>query len=364
MLPLWSTWYFFSLYANAGGARAATRRRWRTDSTDVLDRYMLAHDRATWSRDVTADLEGFDSTARRGEAARLRRRAHQLVRPPLARPVLGGRGRRPTQPRGVRHALHRARDAARASPRRCIPLVTERGLAGPHRRPQRAPRRTGPTPTRSRADDDLVAAMDAVREIASRRPTRCASSAGCACACRSRSLTVVTRGCRGARASSRTSCATSSTSSRVELVELDERRRRGVRHHASGSRVNARAAGPRLGKQVQQAIQAATAGDWTVDGDGVVAGGIALEPGEYELVLEAGGSARGRARSRCCRRRLRAARHHDDARARGRGPRARRHPRRAGHAQGRRLDVSDRIRLGLTLDDAGRRGGRLGASRR
>jgi isoleucyl-tRNA synthetase len=50
--------------------------------------------------------------------------------------------------------------------------------------------------------------------------------------------------------------------------------------------VNARAAGPRLGKTVQDAIKAARSGDWT-EVDGVVtAGGIALEPAEYELVLE------------------------------------------------------------------------------
>ena len=44
---------------------------------------------------------------------------------------------------------------------------------------------------------------------------------------------------------------------------------------------------------MQQAIQAARSGDWSVDGDAVVAGGIPLEPGEYELVLEAGGSGDG-----------------------------------------------------------------------
>ena len=44
---------------------------------------------------------------------------------------------------------------------------------------------------------------------------------------------------------------------------------------------------------MQQAIQAARAGDWTLDGETVVAGGIALEPGEYDLVLEAGGSGDG-----------------------------------------------------------------------
>jgi len=48
--------------------------------------------------------------------------------------------------------------------------------------------------------------------------------------------------------------------------------------------VNARAAGPRLGKQVQLAIRASKSGDWSVDEAGaVVAGGIALHPGEYTL---------------------------------------------------------------------------------
>jgi isoleucyl-tRNA synthetase len=55
--------------------------------------------------------------------------------------------------------------------------------------------------------------------------------------------------------------------------------------------VNARAAGPRIGKQVQQVIPAAKKGDWSL-GDidasgeqGVVVGGIALIPGEFTLEL-------------------------------------------------------------------------------
>jgi isoleucyl-tRNA synthetase len=47
--------------------------------------------------------------------------------------------------------------------------------------------------------------------------------------------------------------------------------------------------GPRLGKDVQQVIKAHKAGDWTVDGDVVVVGGVALEPGEYSLELVASG---------------------------------------------------------------------------
>jgi isoleucyl-tRNA synthetase len=48
--------------------------------------------------------------------------------------------------------------------------------------------------------------------------------------------------------------------------------------------VNARAAGPRLGRDVQRAIKGSKSGDWSVADDGsVVAGGIALVEGEYAL---------------------------------------------------------------------------------
>jgi isoleucyl-tRNA synthetase len=56
--------------------------------------------------------------------------------------------------------------------------------------------------------------------------------------------------------------------------------------------VNARAAGPRLGKQVQFAIKGAKTGDWSLSVDGTVtSGGITLEAGEYSLDLVAGSGA-------------------------------------------------------------------------
>src|SRR5680860_1067585 len=70
MLPLWSTWYFFTLYANASGPDGYDAT-WRTDSTDVLDRYLLAKTRDLIEQ-VTVDLEALDSTLAqpgRGEGA-------------------------------------------------------------------------------------------------------------------------------------------------------------------------------------------------------------------------------------------------------------------------------------------------------
>jgi isoleucyl-tRNA synthetase len=54
--------------------------------------------------------------------------------------------------------------------------------------------------------------------------------------------------------------------------------------------VNPRVLGPRLGRQVQEVIRAVKAGDWTASaaGDDVVtAGGVQLQPGEYQLTLTA-----------------------------------------------------------------------------
>jgi isoleucyl-tRNA synthetase len=47
--------------------------------------------------------------------------------------------------------------------------------------------------------------------------------------------------------------------------------------------------GPRLGRHTQDVIRAVKAGDWTLDGDDVVAGGHRLEPGEYTLTMVAEG---------------------------------------------------------------------------
>ena len=80
----------------------------------------------------------------------------------------------------------------------------------------------------------------------------------------------------------------------VDLVELTD----GLAESYGISQrlaVNARAAGPRLGKQVQNVIAGAKAGLWYEEDGVVVVDGIALEPGEYELTLEAGGVAEGTA---------------------------------------------------------------------
>ena len=42
LIPLWNSWYFFSLYANAFDGGKGYTAQWSTASTDPLDRYLLA----------------------------------------------------------------------------------------------------------------------------------------------------------------------------------------------------------------------------------------------------------------------------------------------------------------------------------
>ena len=55
LLPLWNTYYFFTLYANAANYEA----KFDLSSEDVLDRYLVAKTREMVAG-VSADLNGFE----------------------------------------------------------------------------------------------------------------------------------------------------------------------------------------------------------------------------------------------------------------------------------------------------------------
>jgi isoleucyl-tRNA synthetase len=132
--------------------------------------------------------------------------------------------------------------------------------------------------------DVLVAAMDQVREVSS-----VALSLRKTNSLRVRlplsKLTVVTQGASELKTFSDI-IAEELNVKTVNLVELslDSATEFGIIKRLS---VNARAAGPRLGKNVQAVIQAAKAGDWSETGGKVVAGGVELVEGEYDLDLVA-----------------------------------------------------------------------------
>ncbi len=282
MLPLWSTWYFFSLYANASGPNGYNAT-WRTDSTDVLDRYLLAKTRDLIV-DVTVDLEALDSTH---ATAQLRDFADVLTNWYVRRSrdrFWAGAAVSTASTTDAFDTLYTVLETVTRVAAPLLPLVTERiwqGLTG-----GRSVHLTDwPDAELFPANAALVTAMDQVRTISS-TVLSLRKQAGLRVRLPLATLTVVTAD-TAALAPFESILRDELNVKNVRLVELadDSAGSYGI---TSRLTVNARAAGPRLGKQVQQVIKAARAGDWS-EADGVVtAGGIELAAGEYELVLQTG----------------------------------------------------------------------------
>ncbi len=113
--------------------------------------------------------------------------------------------------------------------------------------------------------------------------------------------------------------------------------------------VNARTLGPRVGKDVQRIIQAAKAGNWSVEGGSVVVDGTQLQDGEYEISMVAaadqGSSAVGLTATGFV---LLDTEVSEELAAEGLARDAVRHIQQARKDAG--LDVSDRIKLTLSSD--------------
>jgi isoleucyl-tRNA synthetase len=281
MLPLWNSYYFFTLYANASDYTAA----WRTDSTDVLDRYLLAKTRQVIV-DVTTHLEGLDSPL---AANSLRDFADVLtnwyVRRSRDRFWSGDTDT--AEGRDAFDTLYTVLEALTRLAAPLLPLITERvwkGLTG-----GRSVHLTDwPDAARFPEDDALVSTMDRVREIAS-SGLGLRKATGLRVRLPLAELTVVAENSGALRAFSDILRDELNVKA-VALRELSE--------HSLGEfgiqrklTVNSRTAGPRIGKQVQTVIQAAKAGDWAANGDTVVVGGIELLPGEFDLQLQAADDA-------------------------------------------------------------------------
>ncbi|WP_395693577.1 isoleucine--tRNA ligase [Nocardioides sp.] len=284
MIPLWNSWYFFQLYANAheGGAGYDASRR--TDSADPLDRYLLAKCR-DFVEEMTTALDGY-AVADACDATRsfLDVLTNWYIRRSRDRFWEGDADAFDT--------LYTVLEVVCRATAPLMPLTTEevwRGLTG-----GRSVHLTDwPLVEELPADEPLVAAMDKVREVCS--ATSALRKAG---NLRNRlplsTLTVVVPD-PGALAGFEAIVRDEVNVKTVRLlpVDSDEAASYGVEQRLT---VNARAAGPRLGRDVQTAIKASKSGDWSVAEDGTVtAGGLALVEGEYTLETVAGSADAGTA---------------------------------------------------------------------
>jgi isoleucyl-tRNA synthetase len=274
LLPLWSTYYFFTLYA---GDREPTRR---TDSTNVLDRYLLAKT-SELIDGVTVDFDALDSPM---AAAKIRDFADVLtnwyVRRSRERFWDG------TDSDAV-DTLYTVLETVCRVAAPLAPLVTEevwRGLTGG----ESVHLTDWPNATEFPADHGLVLAMDRVREVAS-AGLALRKSQGLRVRLPLAKLTVVVPEAPTIPEFMDILREELNVKS-LSVVELREESvgEYGITRRLS---VNSRALGPRIGGQVQQVIAATKAGDWSVVDGVVTAGGIALEEGEYELVLDVADTA-------------------------------------------------------------------------
>ncbi|WP_370948302.1 isoleucine--tRNA ligase [Amycolatopsis sp. cg5] len=267
VLPLWNSYYFLALYANAEGVEGT----WRTDSKHVLDRYVLAktHQLVT---DVEYALDTYDVA---GACSIVREFLEVLTNWYVRR----SRDRFWAGEQDAIDTLHTVLEVTSRVVAPLLPLTAEsvwRGLTG-----GRSVHLTDwPNTVELPADAALVTAMDHVRQVASsalslrkanklrvRLPlARLLVAAGDAELLRE--FTDILR-----------------DEVNVKSVELTT----DVAAHGEFQvAVNARAAGPRLGKDVQTVIKAVKAGDWSTSASGaVVAAGIELVEGEYERKLVA-----------------------------------------------------------------------------
>ncbi|GAB2920807.1 isoleucine--tRNA ligase [Rhodococcus aerolatus] len=272
LLPLWNTWGFLQLYAERPG-------RWRTGSTHVLDRYVLAK-LATTREQMTRALDAHDIA---GACDALRWFADALtnwyVRRSRSRFWAGQDEQAGGSGDDAFDTLHTVLEVTCRLAAPLLPLSAEavwRGLTG-----ERSVHLTDwPAADELPADDELVSTMDEVRAVCS-TVLGLRKAAGLRVRLPLASVTVATPD--AARLAPFADLVADEVN--VRHVELSDDVARFGRFELA---VNARACGPRLGKDVQTVIRAVKAGDWAEGPEGtVVAAGITLLPGEFTQRLVA-----------------------------------------------------------------------------
>ena len=294
MLPVWSSYYFFTLYANAAnGGKGFDARRLRADEVEGLprmDQYLLARTRLLVER-VEKSLDDFAiSDACEAVTDFIDVLTNWYIR--------NTRDRFWNEDENAFNTLYTVLETFMRVLAPLAPMEAEtvwRGLTGGESVhledwPFLADEKTS-EPTELglvlKANDALVSAMDQVREVVS-----ASLSLRKAEQIRVRQplskLTVVVADPKAVEDYVEI-LKTELNVKSVDFSTLEDAPEHGLKiiHQL---KVNARAAGPRLGKQVQFAIKASKTGAWHVDaatGAPVVEtpnGEIALEAGEFEVI--------------------------------------------------------------------------------
>jgi isoleucyl-tRNA synthetase len=266
VLPLWNTWYFLALYANAESVEGS----WRTDSPHVLDRYVLAKTHSL----VVSTREAMDVYDLSGACAGVRDYLEALTNWYVRR----SRDRFWAGDKDAVDTLHTVLEVVSRVVAPMLPLTAEavwRGLTG-----ERSVHLADwPADDLLPADDALVTAMDRVRQVCSAALALRKSNK---LRVRLPLASLVVAAPDAAVLEPFTALVADEVNVKKVSLTTDV-----AAHGHFELVVNARACGPRLGADTQKVIRAVKAGEWTSSGDTVVAAGIELLPGEYQRRLVA-----------------------------------------------------------------------------
>jgi isoleucyl-tRNA synthetase len=271
LLPIWNSYYFFALYANAANYEAKAS----TGSTQLLDRYILAKT-SKLIEDVQADLDVFDSYL---ASAKVRDFAEVLTNWYIRR----SRDRFWEGDQDAFNTLYTVMEALLRVTAPLLPLSTEemwRGLTGG----RSVHLESWPESSEFPRNEELVRDMDAIRDAAS-TALSLRKAAGLRVRLPLASLTLAVESPATVREYADL-LADELNVKQVNVVHADDRTAAEFGLVKSIS-VNARTLGPRVGKDVQRIIQASKAGDWSEVAGKVVVGGVELFEGEFEISMVA-----------------------------------------------------------------------------
>jgi isoleucyl-tRNA synthetase len=269
ILPFWNAYYFLTLYANA----ADTVGTFRTDQTDVLDRYLLGELRGL-VEGVTDRMDVYDLYgACESVTSFLDTLTNWYIRRSRDRFWEGDQDAFDT--------LHTALVTLSQVAAPLLPLVSEHVFGGLVGDDESVHLTDWPSADVFPRDADLHAGMAQVRD-----------------AC---SALLSLRKSEGLRVRLPLAGAVVATpdadlvAPHIDILR-DELNVKNVELTTEVDRfgskelvLNPKALGPRLGGQTQRVIKAHKAGDWSVDGEHAVVGGIELEAGEFDFRLVSAG---------------------------------------------------------------------------
>ncbi len=264
VLPLWNSWYFLSLYANAESIFGVVD----ASSENILDRYIVSklHDL------VVATTKSFDEYDLFAACAEIKVFLDVLTNWYIRR----SRDRFWKGDIAAINTLHTVLHYLTRISAPVLPLISEqifRGLTGE----RSVHLQSWPTTQDLRHDAALVASMDQVRDVCS--------------------VTLSLRKAHGRRVRQPLASLTIATENSKALAYFqdiikDEVNVRSLNFSDDVSSVASfelqvvpSVVGPRLGANTQAVIKAVKSGDWSYQGDIVKVGDVELQPGEFQLKL-------------------------------------------------------------------------------